>query len=78
MDPELGADTVAAAMNFVNGTDALIIDMRSNGGGSPGMVALVCSYLFGSEPLHLNDLYWREGNRTDEFWTRRKSQANVI
>ena len=71
-DEELGAETVAAAMNFVNGTDALIIDMRSNGGGNPAMVALVCSYLFGPEPVHLNDLYWREGNRTDEFWTRKE------
>ena len=72
LDPDLGADTVAAAMNFVNGTDALIIDMRYNGGGNPAMVALVCSYLFGPEPVHLNDLYWREGNRTDEFWTRKE------
>ena len=72
MDPDLAADTVAAAMNFVNGTDALIIDMRQNGGGSPAMVALVCSYLFGPEPVHLNDLYWREGNRTDEFWTKKE------
>lgn len=72
LDPDLGADTVAAAMNFVNGTDALIIDMRNNGGGDPAMVALVCSYLFGPEPVHLNDLYWREGNRTDEFWTRKE------
>ena len=71
-DEELGADTVAAAMNFINGTDALIIDMRNNGGGNPAMVALVCSYLFGAEPVHLNDLYWREGNRTDEFWTRKE------
>ena len=71
-DEELGADTVAAAMNFINGTDALIIDMRKNGGGNPAMVALVCSYLFGPEPVHLNDLYWREGNRTDEFWTRKE------
>ena len=71
-DEELGGDTVAAAMNFVNGTDALIIDMRQNGGGNPAMVALVCSYLFGAEPVHLNDLYWREGDRTDEFWTRKQ------
>ena len=72
LDPDLGADTVAAAMNFINNTDALIIDMRQNGGGNPAMVALVCSYLFGPEPVHLNDLYWREGNRTDEFWTRKE------
>jgi retinol-binding protein 3 len=72
MDEELGAETVAAAMNFVNGTDALIIDLRGNGGGNPAMVALICSYLFGPEPVHLNDLYWRQGNRTDEFWTRKE------
>lgn len=72
MDEELGADTVAAAMNFVNNTDALIIDLRGNGGGNPAMVALICSYFFGPEPVHLNDLYWREGNRTAEFWTRKE------
>jgi hypothetical protein len=72
MDEELGADTVAAAMNFISGTDSLIIDLRGNGGGNPAMVALICSYFFGPEPVHLNDLYWREGNRTDEFWTRKE------
>ncbi|HEX8474672.1 MAG TPA: S41 family peptidase [Pyrinomonadaceae bacterium] len=70
-DAENGADTVAAAMNFLSNTDALIIDLRQNGGGEPEMVALICSYLFGSEPVHLNSLYWREGNRTDEFWTKK-------
>lgn len=70
--PELGAEAVASAMNFVAGTDALIFDLRQNGGGDPEMVALICSYLFGPEPVHLNDLYWREGNRTDEFWTRKE------
>lgn len=69
-DPELGGETVAAAMNFLTNTDALIIDLRQNGGGDPAMVALICSYLFGNQPVHLNDLYWREGNRTEEFWTK--------
>ncbi|HEY9283254.1 MAG TPA: S41 family peptidase [Pyrinomonadaceae bacterium] len=71
-DPEFGAETVAAAMNFVANTDALIIDLRRNGGGRPDMVALICSYLFGPDPVHLNSLYWREGNRTEEFWTRKE------
>ena len=48
----------------------LIIDLRHNGGGEPAMVALVCSYFFGNQPVHLNDLYWREGNRTEQYWTK--------
>jgi hypothetical protein len=69
-DPVLGAETVAAAMNFVNNTDALIFDLRQNGGGDPAMVALICSYLFGDKPVHLNDLYFRPENKTEEFWTK--------
>jgi C-terminal processing protease CtpA/Prc len=68
--PELGAETVAAAMNFVANTDALIFDLRENGGGDPEMVALICSYLFGDKPVHLNSLYWREGNKTEDFFTK--------
>jgi C-terminal processing protease CtpA/Prc len=38
------------------------------------MVALICSYLFGAEPVHLNSLHWREGKgeRVEEFWTRKE------
>ena len=74
-DPELGKDTVAAAMSFVSNTDALIFDLRQNGGGDPAMVALISSYLFGAEPVHLNDLHWREGNRVEEFWTKPAAAA---
>ncbi|HEY0426673.1 MAG TPA: S41 family peptidase [Pyrinomonadaceae bacterium] len=69
-DPVAGAETVAAAMNFVSNTDALIFDLRQNGGGDPAMVALICSYLFGDKPVHLNDLYFRPENKTEEFWTK--------
>lgn len=67
-DPAIGAETAAAAMTFLANTDALIIDLRRNGGGSPGMVQLVSSYLF-DEPTHLNSLYFRPADRTDQFWT---------
>lgn len=69
-DDEAGADTVAAAMTFLQNTEAIIFDLRQNGGGNPAMVALISSYLFGDKPVHLNDLYWRKGNKTDEFWTK--------
>ncbi len=68
-DAELCAPTVAAAMTFLAGTRALIIDLRQNGGGSPDMVALVSSYLFDGR-THLNDLWTRSTNATEEFWTR--------
>jgi hypothetical protein len=67
--PELAGATASAAMTFVADTDALIVDLRRNGGGDPAMVAYLSSYLF-DKRTHLNDLYWRERNRTDEFWTR--------
>ncbi len=48
---------------------ALIVDLRANGGGSPHTVALVTSYLFGETPVHLNSLYFRPADRTDDFYT---------
>ncbi len=66
---ELAGDAIAAAMNLVAHSQALIIDLRRNGGGDPATVALMSSYLF-AERTHLNDMYWREGNRTEQFWTQ--------
>ena len=68
--PDVVEDAVANALGVVADADALIIDVRRNGGGSPGMVALVSSYLFGADSVHLNSLYFRPADRTDHFWTR--------
>jgi retinol-binding protein 3 len=67
-DPDVCGPTATAAMNFVANSDALIIDLRDNGGGAPKMVAYICSYLF-SQRTHLNDLWTRRTNTTEEFWT---------
>lgn len=69
-EPEWAEATVGAAMTLLANTDALIIDLRRNGGGSPAYVALVSSYLFGPDSVHLNSLYWRPEDRTDAFYTR--------
>jgi hypothetical protein len=59
----------AAAMTKLAGTRALIIDLRdARAGGEPDGVALLSSYLF-DQRTHLNDLYFREGDRTTAFWT---------
>src|SRR5437867_6721640 len=67
-DPEVCGPTATAAMNFLANVDALIVDLRDNGGGDPKMVAFVSSYLF-STRTHLNDLWTRKTNSTQEYWT---------
>lgn len=64
-----GGDTAVAAMNFLANTDILIVDLRKCRGGDPDMVALLSSYLFGEERVHLNSLYWRAEEVTDQYWT---------
>ncbi len=67
--PAWGGDTAVAAMNFLANASALIIDLRKNGGGHPGMVAFISSYLFGEEPVHLNSFYWRTEDVPKQSWT---------
>jgi retinol-binding protein 3 len=70
MSPAYSGDTAAAAMNFLANVDALIIDLRHNGGGHPAQVALITSYLLDAgEPVHLNSLYWRPDDFTHQWWT---------
>lgn len=66
---KLAQNAAAAAMMFLANTDALIIDLRANRGGAPDGVSFLCSYLFGDNPVHLNDLYWRNADRPVESWT---------
>lgn len=67
-DPEVCGPTATAAMNFLANVDAIIFDLRENGGGHPAMVALISTYLF-DEPTHLNDLYNRKEDTTTQYWT---------
>jgi retinol-binding protein 3 len=69
MPPAIAGETATAAMTFLASTDAIIFDMRQNGGGDPAMVAFITSYLFGSQPVHLNDFYSRPANQTRQSWT---------
>lgn len=58
---------VTDVMRSVADADALIIDLRRNGGGSPRLTAFVSSYVIGSDSVHLATLYWRRG-RVEELW----------
>ncbi len=68
-DTEFGSETAIAAMNFLSHSDALIIDLRQNGGGSPKMIQLISSYLFDAEPVHLSGFYWRSSDQYTQNWT---------
>jgi len=64
------AETAAsAAMNFLGNCDALIFDLRENGGGSPEMIAYLSGYLFEKKVL-LNKFYNRPEDKTTETWSR--------
>jgi len=67
-DPEICGATATAAMNFLGNVDAMIFDLRDNGGGAPGMVVLISTYLF-NQPTHLNDVYNRKEDSTTQYWT---------
>jgi hypothetical protein len=67
-DPDVCGPTAVAAMNFLGNVDAIIFDLRENGGGDPKMIALISTYLF-DKPTHLNDLWERKDNSTHQYWT---------
>ena len=68
-NPEAQA-TAIAAMNFLGNTDAVIVDLRRNGGGSPAMIQTLLTYFV--EPgdrLHINDFYRRAADDIEQFHT---------
>ena len=67
-NPKYGGPTAAAAMSFLANSDAVIIDIRNNGGGEGYMVQFLCSYFF-KEPVRLNSFYDRANDETMQSWT---------
>ncbi len=69
-DPKLheAGQAAISAMNYLANAQALIFDLRKNGGGHPEMIQLLSSFLF-AEPTHLNDIYERPGNTTQQYWS---------
>lgn len=67
--PQAG-ETIVAAMNFLANADAVIIDLRNNGGGSPYTIQIMSSY-FLEEYTHLNSFELRGQDSFEQFWTLR-------
>jgi len=67
---EFVGDAYSSAFTLLSGTDALILDLRRNGGGEPASVAYLLSHFFAEgDERHLNDLYYRAKDETRQYWT---------
>lgn len=67
--PDPGTERIVrGAMDFLSNCDALIVDLRRNGGGHPNMTEFVSSYFF-DEPAQLSSRFMRETNSLKESWT---------
>lgn len=67
---EFIGNAYASAITLLSGTDAMIIDLRRNGGGDPTAVAYLMSHFFATgDNRHVNDIYYRPTNMTQQYWT---------
>lgn len=66
--PSIAGDAQVAAMQAVADAGALIIDVRGCRGGSPAAVALMCTYLIGTD-VHLTDFETRDRADLQQIWT---------
>lgn len=62
-------DAATHMMNYISKCDALIIDVRNNGGGDPYLVQLIESYFFEGEPKLLLTLYKSGSNSYEQIHT---------
>ncbi|HWT25670.1 MAG TPA: S41 family peptidase, partial [Solirubrobacteraceae bacterium] len=64
---DLAAAYLHAAFALLDGAGGVILDLRRNGGGDAGTVALVLEWLLDGEPAHISDVIYRD--RTRQWWT---------
>lgn len=62
---------IAAVFTFLKNSEALIIDLRKNGGGQ--LSNLMSSYLLPADSIHLNTIFW--SNNIDSVYTYKKLDA---
>lgn len=68
-DTKYAEDAATSAMNFLSNTNAIIIDLRTNGGGVPNMVQLLASYFCQESPVLLSNFYERKTDTKTQLYT---------
>lgn len=61
MHPRRSMQTAIAAMKLVENTKGLIIDIRGNGGGYPGIMEYILNHFFDGVPIELCRTYYARG-----------------
>ncbi len=64
--------TVSNSMNFLQNTDALIVDVRDNPGGFEDIVAYLTSYFFDADSINLQEYYCRYQNSRRKIRTTKE------
>jgi hypothetical protein len=57
------------AMSVLANADAVVIDLRQNGGGAAEMVQFLCSYFLDNPRKLLNSFFYREPDTTTQYWS---------
>jgi len=76
---EFVGDAYTSAIALLAGTDALILDLRRNGGGEPSSVAYLMSHFFAEgDERHINDIYDRPKDQTRQYWTSASVKSRYL
>ncbi len=76
--PDFAGETYLAITRVLANSDAVILDLRNNGGGEPEMVQLLAGQFLGAEPQLLTSIHWRTTGETDEYWSQPPAQPTRL
>ncbi|MEU4560513.1 S41 family peptidase [Actinoplanes sp. NPDC023936] len=77
LDPvEHSGPYLEAAFALARGAGRLVLDLRGNGGGDPGTLALVAEHLLGDGAQQLSEVIYRDRRR--QWWTRARPAGSAL
>ncbi|WP_229075134.1 S41 family peptidase [Actinoplanes sp. DH11] len=77
LDPvQYAGPYLQAAFALARGAGRLVVDLRGNGGGDPGTLALVAEHLLGDDAQALSEVIYRDRRR--QWWTRARPAGSAL